>query len=109
MTPEIRLELQRLLSALCDGALTEAQYARLEELIGGDIECRRCYLEYLDMHARLLVHPHLRGGETLPPGVRPLAGPIAGVAGMEASPPAAGPRPREAVPRDRGRRRRWVP
>jgi ferric-dicitrate binding protein FerR (iron transport regulator) len=59
MPPEIRLELQRLLSALCDGELTDAQHARLQELLDADAECRRLYLEYVDVHARLLVHPGL--------------------------------------------------
>jgi hypothetical protein len=59
MSPEVRLELQRLLSALCDGVLEDAQHARLEELLAADADCRRQYLEYVDMHARLLVHPSL--------------------------------------------------
>ena len=59
MSPEIREELQRLLSVLCDGELTDAQHARLEELLDADAECRRLYLETMDMHARLLSHPHL--------------------------------------------------
>src|SRR5579885_1200218 len=67
MSPEVQRELQRLLSALCDGAITEAEHARLEQLLGADAECRRQYLEYLDMHARLLVHPRLgEGGLPLP-------------------------------------------
>ncbi len=57
MSPEVRRELQRLLSALCEREFTEAQHARLEELLAADAECRRLYLEYVDMHARLLVHP----------------------------------------------------
>jgi hypothetical protein len=55
MSPETRLDLQRLLSALCDGELTEAQHVRLEELLA-DADCRRLYLEYVDFHARLLMH-----------------------------------------------------
>ncbi len=57
MNPEIRAELQRLLSELCDGQLTEAGHARLETLLNADEACRRLYLEYLDMHARLMTHP----------------------------------------------------
>jgi hypothetical protein len=68
VTPEIRRELQQLLSALCDGVLTEGQCARLEELLAADPECRRQYLEYVDVHARLLVHPRFSGGQILPPG-----------------------------------------
>src|SRR5262245_419002 len=66
MTLETRLELQRLLSALCDRELTDGQYARLEELLDTDPECRRVYLEYLDMHAGLLAYPHLVAGRTRP-------------------------------------------
>src|SRR5207253_3413277 len=47
-------ELQRLLSALCDTHVSEADHVRLEELLDRDQECRRMYLEYVDMHARLL-------------------------------------------------------
>ncbi len=70
MAPEVRLEMQRLLAALCDGELTDTQQARLEQLLGADAACRRLYLEYVDLHARLLVHPRLRGGTT-PPEERP--------------------------------------
>src|SRR5262249_33923167 len=89
MTPEVRRELQQLLSALCDGALSAAQHGRLEALLEGDPECRRCYLEYVDMHARLLVHPGLptpaQGGpetpraeapETASPPPAPSAAPV---------------------------------
>jgi FecR protein len=57
MSPRTRMELQQILSALCDGALTPEQMTRLEELLGASAEGRRLYLEYLDLHARLLVHP----------------------------------------------------
>src|SRR5437868_3952327 len=66
MSPEIRRELLGLLAALCDGELSAVQHARLEEVLAADAECRQLYLEYVDMHARLLVHPHLGGG-ALPP------------------------------------------
>jgi hypothetical protein len=62
MTPETRVELQRLLSALCEGELAQDQHARLEGLLRADADCRRLYLEYLDMHARLLLHPRLAAG-----------------------------------------------
>jgi hypothetical protein len=58
MSPEVGRELTPLLSALCDGRLTDVQHARLEELLA-DPACRRHYLEYIDMHARLLGHPSL--------------------------------------------------
>lgn len=61
MTEQVRQELQRLLSELCDGQLSPAGQARLEELLDADADCRRLYLEYLDVHARLLVNS---GAET---------------------------------------------
>jgi hypothetical protein len=72
MNPEVRAELQRLLSELCDGQLTEAGHARLEALLDADEACRRLYLEYLDMHARLVVHPHLGSGSMPPARAYPL-------------------------------------
>jgi hypothetical protein len=65
MSPETRAELQELLFSLCDDDLSEDGYARLENVLAGDAECRRLYLEYVDMHARLLVHPSLGGAGTL--------------------------------------------
>lgn len=59
MTPEIRLELDRLLSGVLDGDAADADHDRLEALLRSDIECRRHYLQYVDMHARLLGHPRL--------------------------------------------------
>lgn len=59
MTPETRLELERLLSGVLDGDAADADHDRLEALLRGDIECRRHYSQYVDMHARLLNHPKL--------------------------------------------------
>src|SRR5262245_60905288 len=102
MSPEIRVELERLLSALCDGALTEAQHARLEQLLQADAECRRFYLEYVDLHARLLVHPHL-GAAALPPDE--------GGAGVSPGRPlpdaTAFPSPGAPAPAGGRRRRAW--
>jgi hypothetical protein len=64
MSSELRAELQRLLSALCDDDLDDAQRTRLQELLDGDVECRRTYLEYLDMHAHLISQP--RAAQTSP-------------------------------------------
>ncbi len=61
MTPQIRLELQRLLSALCDQEITDAEFARLEELLHADVESRLLYLSYMDMHSRLVMEPHRIG------------------------------------------------
>src|SRR5437867_2692004 len=48
-------ELQQLLSELCDAGLSEADFVRLEELLLGDPQPRRCYIEYIDMHCKLLL------------------------------------------------------
>ncbi len=68
---EHRSELMGLLSLLCDEQLTEAEQARLDELLT-DGEARQLYLEYVDMHARLLTHPEV-GGKRVLPGVNALA------------------------------------
>ena len=49
-------ELRHLLSVLCDGEISEAEQARLIDLLGSSSDHRRQYLEYLDLHARLLAH-----------------------------------------------------
>ena len=71
---EHRTELLRLLSTLCDEQLTDADQSRLEELLG-DEDARRLYLQYVDMHGRLLTHPAV-GGEGHLPAVDALAGQI---------------------------------
>lgn len=50
-------ELGHLLSALCDGEISETQQSRLLDLLGSSADNRRQYLEYLDLHARLLSRP----------------------------------------------------
>lgn len=69
MTSEIRLEMDRLMSELCDEQLSAEEFARLEALLNSDAECRRMYLEYMDMHASLLIEPRLCDGmaRTSPP------------------------------------------
>src|SRR5438094_8593773 len=71
MTPETRRELDRLLAALCDARLTAAEHARLGQLLDADVECRRHYLEYVDVHARLLVHPRYGAAARAVEPVRP--------------------------------------
>lgn len=83
MSPDVQRELHGLFSALCDGALAEPQAVRLEELLAADAECRREYLEYMDVHARLLVHPRLGQAQELP--VAPAA------SQLPISPPATDP------------------
>jgi hypothetical protein len=59
MKTKLHSELLRLLSALCDDQLTDVEHARLDELLCADTEARRTYLAYLDMHARMLMHPRM--------------------------------------------------
>jgi ferric-dicitrate binding protein FerR (iron transport regulator) len=73
MNAEIREELQRLVAELCDSQLNEAGHARLQALLDADAECRRLYLEYLDLHARLLTHSSLGSGAM--PSTCPLEAP----------------------------------
>src|SRR5262245_46782553 len=54
---EARRELLGLLSALCDGDLDAERHARLEGLLADDAQARELYLQYVDVHARLLVRP----------------------------------------------------
>ncbi len=46
-------ELTELLEALCDDCLSPAQTVRLEQLVMGDRDARRLYLEYIDLHGTL--------------------------------------------------------
>jgi hypothetical protein len=71
---EHRTELLRLLSGLVDEQLSEAESSRLQELLA-DEEARQLYLQYVDMHARLLSRPEGAGDSRLP-GVNALAGVI---------------------------------
>lgn len=69
---ENRDELLRLLSSMCDGQLSDADQSRLEQFLV-DEEARRLYLQYVDMHARLMTYPDVVGQNTMP-GVDALAG-----------------------------------
>src|SRR5262245_60639295 len=75
MTPQVRFELEQLLSALCDGSLTEPEHTRLESMLTADSECRRHYLEYVDLHADLLAAPGLPAGDFAQPATPPPARP----------------------------------
>jgi hypothetical protein len=57
VSPDLRRELERLVSALCDGDLSETDRDQLDQLLAADPECRRLYLELIDLHAALLVRP----------------------------------------------------
>jgi ferric-dicitrate binding protein FerR (iron transport regulator) len=70
MSDSQRRQLESLISALCDGALDAHQQAQLEQMLRDSAECRHVYLQYLDMHARLTVHPNLTSGIPLPSAVR---------------------------------------
>src|SRR6185369_16957299 len=59
MNDATRFELQNLLSSLCDQQLTDSEQIRLEGLLH-DQECRRVYLEYLDLHSQLIINAQLR-------------------------------------------------
>jgi ferric-dicitrate binding protein FerR (iron transport regulator) len=74
MSPDVQTELRRLLSALFDGELDEAGRARLGSLLAGDADARRLYLEYADLHARLLTRdapPAVPAPVTAPARERP--------------------------------------
>jgi ferric-dicitrate binding protein FerR (iron transport regulator) len=97
MSPEVVRELRHLLSGLCDGTLTEAQHARLEQLLDADAEHRRLYLQYLDVHARLLLHPVFGSAGSPLPEEEPF---LASLAEPAPAPPSS------ATPSGGGRRRR---
>jgi hypothetical protein len=69
-------ERYRLLSAWCDGSITDVQLALLDELLRTDHDFRRLYLAYMDQHALLVTElrpieeaqPALRLAEHEPPG-----------------------------------------
>jgi hypothetical protein len=94
MTPETRAELLRLFSALSDGALTDEQHARLDDLLSADAEHRQLYLEYSDLHARLLTHPSLGGGNLSAAEMLVRTGMTNGE--VYASQPAGGDKPRRS-------------
>src|SRR5262249_16176106 len=74
MTPQVRLELDRLLCALLDESLTESEHGRLEAMLAADAASRLHYLEYVDLPARLLIPPGLTGNAplTLPDFLTPV-------------------------------------
>ena len=53
LLPELRRELCVLLGRLRDGELDEAQLAQLDELVGGNVDARRLYLDYVALCASL--------------------------------------------------------
>jgi ferric-dicitrate binding protein FerR (iron transport regulator) len=96
----MRQELHGLLSGLCDDALTPAERARLEQLLEADAECRAHYLQYVDMHARLLAHPQ---GTSTVSAAEAFATP-------NGAPVLTGPQPAgESTPAGTTRRRRLLP
>ena len=55
MTPTVtRAELFQLLGGWCDGGLDDAACRRLDEILMASPPARQVYVEYLDMHARLI-------------------------------------------------------
>ena len=100
MTPHERQTIGDLLAGLCDRSLLPDEMRRLDELICTDGEARRLYVEYLDLHARLVWQFH-QLAETSLPAVGPAA---KGARQMEPSHgaaipavPAAGLEPRAAA------------
>src|SRR5262245_58158353 len=67
MTTAERAELLRLLAALCDMRLTDAEHTRLEAMLSADPDARRVYLQYVDIHSRLVMHPGLGKSRKMPP------------------------------------------
>ena len=67
MTTLERAELLRLLAALCDGRLSDAEHDRLEAHARANPEARRIYLQYVDVHSRLVMHPGLAKSRKMPP------------------------------------------
>jgi hypothetical protein len=57
MAASDNIELRRLLSSLCDGEISEPQQNRLLEMLTASAENRKQYLQYLDVHSRLLSQP----------------------------------------------------
>lgn len=53
--PKVQLELQHLLSGLCDGELSDTDHDRLEHLLSSNSECRKIFLRYIDLHGALLL------------------------------------------------------
>jgi ferric-dicitrate binding protein FerR (iron transport regulator) len=107
MKTQEQLELSRLLSTLCDGELTEADHLRLEELLA-DREARTFYLQYLDLHARLLAHPAV-GGEQRLPALDAVAAIVSGEPHGPAEPEIClAPRTERPIARNKRRLRRLV-
>jgi len=67
MTSNERAELLKLLAILCDQQLSDAEQSRLEDVLSYSAEARRTYLQYVDLHSRLLMHPGLTKGRRMPP------------------------------------------
>ncbi len=62
MNEKEQRELESLVSSLCDGVIEPDQQEQLEQMLRGSAECRRIYLQVVDMHARLTMHPNLVTG-----------------------------------------------
>lgn len=72
MKPQDRTELLGLLGELCEGELSGRSLDQLQELLSGDAECRRIYLEYIDTHTYLMTR-HLPIG---PAAIPPMSAPV---------------------------------
>jgi len=74
MNASDRREFESLVSAACDGTIEAEQGGRLEALLRSDEAYRLAYLQYVDLHARLTVHPHFVSGIPLAPPVAAFTG-----------------------------------
>ena len=73
-TADRQTPVAELLAALCDRPLSSAEMRQLDELVCTDAEARRLYVEYLDLHARLVWQFHRVAGATTPGICLPLHG-----------------------------------
>lgn len=61
------MKLESLIHARLDGEITPEQHAELENLLRGDWQARRLYLELADQHARMLQQPEVSTGRLVSP------------------------------------------
>ena len=88
----------RLLAILCDGQATDAEQERLEKILSSSPKARRIYLQYVDVHSRLLMHPGVAKGRKMPPREAWAWAALEEAAGME----------RRAAAWNAFRRRQWT-
>ena len=50
-----RPQINNLLADLCDGSLSDNDWGRLDNILATDVSARRAYIEYLSLHADLVL------------------------------------------------------